>query len=135
MNERDKIEIDKSVSINNKINEEQDRSFGVALKKTSVLKSIHLSEGRFVIFEEAAEVSYQQQQMSETPELPGVYLSGTQYYDLKNIYFMDNTGIANLIDLLKSLLEKNVEVQFVNVTEKIKNKVRSLGLDKILICV
>jgi len=66
--------------------------------------------------------------------LPGVYCQGVQYYDLSNVHFINNTGMAILIDLLKSLLEMGVEVQFVNVEEKIKRKIRDMGLEKIINC-
>jgi anti-anti-sigma factor len=66
--------------------------------------------------------------------LPGVYCQGVQYYDLSNVHFINNTGMAILIDLLKSLLEMGIEVQFVNVDEKIKKKINEMGLDKILNC-
>lgn len=82
------------------------------------IKTIHLSGNQLVI----------------TAELSGVFCQGVQYYDLKNIHFINNSGMANLIDLLKSLLKQGVEVQFVNVNEKIKKKIRSMGLDHILIC-
>lgn len=63
--------------------------------------------------------------------LSGVYFQGVQYFDLKNVNFINNTGIANLIDLLKSLLQQGVVIKFVNVKDKIKNKFKSLGLDSI----
>jgi ABC-type transporter Mla MlaB component len=110
-----------------------ERSIGMVKKTESNLKSIHLSGNNFLIKEEEPIKSYQAYQLPED-ELPGVFFKGVQYYDLKNIYFINNTGMANLIDLLKSLLEKNVEVQFVNVSDKIKNKIVAMGLDHILIC-
>lgn len=106
---------------------------GIINKTTNNLRSIHMSGDRFIIRDEVPVQSYQGYKTLEK-SLPGVYLRGIQYYDLKNIYFINNTGIANLIDLLKSLLEKNIEVQFVNVSDKIKEKIRSMGLDQILIC-
>ncbi|MFL5752901.1 MAG: STAS domain-containing protein [Bacteroidia bacterium] len=68
-------------------------------------------------------------------DLPGVYTHGIQYYDLKNIGFISNAGMASLIELLKSLLQKGIEVQFVNVNERIKGKIKALGLDHILNCI
>jgi hypothetical protein len=104
-------------------------------KMESNFKSIHLAGDHFIIKEEAPIRSYQTFRMNDSDtELPGVYFQGTQYYDLKNIYFINNTGMANLIELLGSLLEKDVDVQFVNVCDKIRNKIKSLGLDQILIC-
>ncbi|MGZ4054985.1 MAG: STAS domain-containing protein [Bacteroidia bacterium] len=71
---------------------------------------------------------------AEFNELAGAYFTGTQYYDLKNVHFINNTGIANLIDLLKSMLEQGVEVKFVNVNQCVKDKIKSMGLEKILNC-
>jgi hypothetical protein len=104
-------------------------------KADNSLKSIHLAGDQFIIKEEAPIRSYEAFRLKESDsDLPGVFFQGTQYYDLKNIYFINNTGMANLIELLGSLLEKDVDVQFVNVCDKIKNKIKSLGLDQILIC-
>lgn len=66
--------------------------------------------------------------------LSGVYCQGIQYYDLSEVRYINNTGMATLIDLLKSLLEMGVEVQFVNVDEKIKDKIKEMGLEKIINC-
>ena len=66
--------------------------------------------------------------------LAGVYFQGFQYFDLKNVYFINNTGIANLIDLLKTLLKQGIVIQFVNVGEKIREKFKSMGLDFIFNC-
>jgi hypothetical protein len=113
----------------------QEISSGILKKTESNLKSIHVSGNGFVIKEEPPIRSYDSFKFSgSNTQLPGVFFQGTQYYDLKNIYFINNTGMANLIDLLESLLEKDVDVQFVNVCDKIKNKIKALGLDQILIC-
>ena len=88
-------------------------------KITSSIKTINLSGDQVVI----------------TDELPGVYCQGVQYYDLKNIVFINYNGMSSLIGFLKSLLEKGIEVQFVNVNEKIKEKIKSIGLEHILNCV
>ena len=87
-------------------------------KITSNVKFINLSGDKYVV----------------TDELPGVFCEGVQYYDLKNVDFISNTGMANLVELLKSLLEKGVEVQFVNVNPEIRKKIKSLGLEHILNC-
>lgn len=67
-------------------------------------------------------------------ELAGIYFQGTQYFDFKNVYFINNTGIANLIDLIKSLLRQGVVIKFVNVREKIQAKFKSMGLEFIFNC-
>jgi ABC-type transporter Mla MlaB component len=123
------------MNIKNRISVESTDNSDVVGKTINNLKSIHLSSNGFVIKEEAPVNTYQKYQLQQEQELPGVYFKGIQYYDLKNIYFINNAGIADLINLLKSLLEQNVEVQFVNVTTKIKDKIRSMDLDQILICI
>ena len=67
-------------------------------------------------------------------KIAGVYMEGVHYYDFKNIEYINNTGIATLLDLLKCLLEQGVKVQFVNVNEKIKNKIKKMGLENIINC-
>ena len=86
--------------------------------KTPGMKSINLSGDKLII----------------TAELSGVFCHGIQYYDLKNILYINNNGMAALIDLLKSLLKQGVDVQFVNVNDKIKSKIKSMGLEHVLIC-
>jgi hypothetical protein len=67
-------------------------------------------------------------------ELQSVYREGIQYYDLKKVSFISNAGVAKLILLFKLLLKEGIEVRFINVSEKIKAKIRSMGLDHVLIC-
>lgn len=106
----------------------------------SNLKSITPKGDRFVIKNEPPIVDFNSHELlkgngeSYSGKLPGVFCEGVQYYDLKSIQFISNTGMANLIDLLKSLLKKNVEVEFVNVSDRIKSKIRFLHLDNILKC-
>lgn len=71
-------------------------------------------------------------ELSKDSKLSGVYCNGIQYYDLNNILFINNTGLANLISLMKSLLKRGVVVKFVNVNKKIKEKIKSFGLDKFI---
>ena len=52
----------------------------------------------------------------------------------KNVSFINNTGIANLLDILKSLLQQGIEIKFVNVRETVKNKFKALGLECIFNC-
>jgi ABC-type transporter Mla MlaB component len=87
-------------------------------KKTPPVKSVNFDGERWVIID----------------ELPGVLCEGTQYYDLKNIGFINAAGLASLIALLKSLLLNGVRVEFVNVSQQIRNRIKALGLDRILNC-
>jgi hypothetical protein len=59
-------------------------------------------------------------------------LQGFQEYDLGNVHYISNTGLANIIDLFKSSLRKGIEVHFLNASEKIKNKIRQMGMETIL---
>ncbi|HWY11740.1 MAG TPA: hypothetical protein VN026_10470 [Bacteroidia bacterium] len=67
-------------------------------------------------------------------QFSGVFCKGVQYFDFKNIDFITNSDLANLIDLLKSLLKQGIALQFVNVNKKIKEKVKAMGLENILNC-
>ena len=69
-----------------------------------------------------------------TNEIAGVCIEGVHYYDFTNVKSINNTVMASLIDLSKCLLEQNEKVQFVNVSEKIKSKIKSFGLENILKC-
>lgn len=73
-------------------------------------------------------------QQENKAQFSGVFCKGVQYFDLKNIDFISNNDIANLIDLLKSLLKQGIGLQLVNVNKKIKEKVKAVGLDRILNC-
>jgi ABC-type transporter Mla MlaB component len=68
-------------------------------------------------------------------ELPGVFCDGIQYFDLGNINSVNNTGMASLISLLKSLLKQGTETRFVNVNTSIQQRIESLGLSEIIKCV
>jgi len=72
--------------------------------------------------------------LGSTLKLSGVLCDGVQYYDLKNTLYINNTGLANLIDLLKSLVKQGIALQFVNVNEKIKEKIKASGLERVLNC-
>ncbi|MGQ0827603.1 MAG: STAS domain-containing protein [Bacteroidota bacterium] len=97
------------------------------------MKSIHFSKNQFII-KDVPVMKIRSDELFPSDQLSGAYLEGVQYYDLKNVQFINNTGMADLIDLLKSLLQKGIEVQFVNANEMIKNKIRSMGLEHILNC-
>lgn len=68
-------------------------------------------------------------------EISGYHDNGILYYDLKKVKFINNTGMVKMIELLRSLLKEGIEVRFINVNEKIKKKIKSLGLEHILNCV
>ena len=93
------------------------------IKKQEAVKKIRFNDELF-------------QQNGDNPidELSGVCIDGVHYYDFKNVQFINNTGMATLIDLLKCLLEQGTKVQFVNVNERIKIKIKSMGLEDILNC-
>ncbi len=97
---------------------EQKRAENFNANMEVVKQSIHLSEDK----------------LGRVLNLSGVQCDGVQYYDLKNVLYINNTGLANFIDLLKTLIKKGLSLKFVNVNDKIKEKIRSMGLDKVLNC-
>lgn len=66
-------------------------------------------------------------------EIPTMWYKGIRYFDFKKIDFLTNNGLAGLINLLKLHLEKGIEVQLVNMNEALKRKIKSLGLDRLII--
>lgn len=112
-----KLEIQNNESTLNNLNEiKQEENFSANME--IVKQSIHLSEDK----------------LGRVLNLSGVQCQGVQYYDLKNVLYINNTGLANFIDLLKTLIKKGLSLRFVNVNDKIKEKIRSMGLDKVLNC-
>ena len=65
-------------------------------------------------------------------ELPGIYVGDLCYFDLQDLHYLNNTGIANLIDLLKHLAKQGLEVRFIHVAEPLMCKLKALGLDQIM---
>lgn len=96
------------------------------------IMSIRLTEDGLVIKD--GPESHSDTNAPTQDQLPGVYCEGVMYYDLNDIHYINNTGMAILIDLLKSLLEMDVAVQFVNVDDKIKKRIKEMGLDNIINC-
>ncbi|HET6244335.1 MAG: STAS domain-containing protein [Bacteroidetes bacterium] len=64
----------------------------------------------------------------------GVYYNGTMYYDFANVKFINNSGIADLIDLVKLWMEMGTDVKFIHVNEEIQKKFKDSGLDQIICC-
>jgi ABC-type transporter Mla MlaB component len=102
-------------------------------KISNNVMSIRLSTDGLIIKDESTSTNPNEEDQTGA-KLAGVYCQGVQYYDLKGVHYINNTGMAILIDLLKSLLEMGVEVQFVNVDEKIKAKIKEMGLERIINC-
>ncbi len=67
-------------------------------------------------------------------KLPGVKFNNKQFYDFKNVHYVSHCGMAKLIEHVKSLLQNSTEIQFVNVSEEIKDRIRSVGLDHVIRC-
>ncbi|MEW6468844.1 MAG: STAS domain-containing protein [Bacteroidota bacterium] len=67
-----------------------------------------------------------------TRELAGVYFNGIQYFDFTHVPYLSNSEMARLVNLLKSLLKKGIEIKLVNASAQIQQKIRSMGLESIL---
>ena len=64
-------------------------------------------------------------------DLAGVNFRGIQYYDLGQIIYINSSGIADLISILKIWTSQGIKVIFVNVPEKIKKRIYDMGLKNI----
>lgn len=90
-----------------------------------------------VLFSASADESEKNEltdELAQNTVLSGVFFNGVQYYDFSRIRFINSNGIANLISILRSLLKQGIQVQLVNVSKKIKDKLTALGLDNIIKC-
>ncbi len=70
---------------------------------------------------------------SDSEDLGGVHFRNIQYYDIGNIGFINNTGILELLDLIKTWSELGKEVCFVNAKPPLKEKIIELQLEKIIL--
>lgn len=66
--------------------------------------------------------------------LAGVHFQGIYYYDMGQVKYINNSGIADLIDLVKAWLDQEIEVRFINVRDDIKKKIADMDLENILYC-
>jgi len=74
-------------------------------EENSNVKSIHFSDNQFIIKDEP-QMAIKSDELFPTNKLSGAYLQGIQYYDLKIVRFINNPGMADLKNLLNSLLKK-----------------------------
>ncbi|MDF2452874.1 MAG: hypothetical protein K0S26_2378 [Bacteroidota bacterium] len=66
--------------------------------------------------------------------LAGVLCQGVQYYDFKNVPYINNNGLASLIRILKASMKNGIKLKFVNVNKRIQVKIKTMGLDKFINC-
>lgn len=66
--------------------------------------------------------------------LAGVLCQGVQYYDFKNVPYINNNGLASLIRILKASMKNGIKLKFVNVNKRIQIKIKTMGLDKFINC-
>ena len=62
-------------------------------------------------------------------DLAGVYFKGIQYYDLSKLQYINSSGIADLIAIIKVWTFQGNEVKFVNVSENIRKYLYEMGLE------
>lgn len=119
-----------------KLSEELRRQLEAEKKISGNIMSVRLSPEGLIFKDASASVKMADNYHYEytTDRLPGVYCEGVQYFDLNGVKHINNSGMVTLIDILKSLLEMGVEVQFVNVDESIKARIKDMGLEKIINC-
>src|SRR6478609_2196060 len=87
---------------NRETNKMENNQLDAEKRINSNVMSIRLGTDGLVIKEET---KFNEELEPGMGMLSGVYCEGVQYYDLSGISYINNTGMAILIDLLKSLLE------------------------------
>ena len=78
-------------------------------------------------------IQIEDQKEKETA-LAGVLCQGVQYYDFKNVPYINNNGLASLIRILKTSMKNGIKLKFVNVNKRIQIKIKTMGLDKFINC-
>lgn len=66
-------------------------------------------------------------------DLAGANFNGIQYYDLSKVQYINNSGIADLVSIIKIWSKQGNEVKFVNVSEEIKKYIYEMNLEIIFI--
>ena len=62
-----------------------------------------------------------------------VHFRNTIFYDIGNIDHVNNAGIIDLLDLIKTWSEIGTDVFFVNAKPTLKEKITELNLEKIIL--
>ncbi len=52
--------------------------------------------------------------------------------DMKNVVFIDSTGIGSLLNLIRTLKEQETEYKFININEEIQEIFLIIGLEDLL---
>ncbi len=69
---------------------------------------------------------------AHTEDLAGAYFQGVHYYDMGKVQYINSSGIADLIDLVKDWMEQGIEVKFINVRDEIRKEFQRLDLGHII---
>ena len=67
-------------------------------------------------------------------ELRGGSKNNIIYYDFREISYLSNNDMYNLLLHIKELLFQKKDSRLVNVNSKIKKSITLLGLDKVIVC-
>src|SRR3954471_5523966 len=104
--------MENTIELNTNVNASQDSIFESHMLNSKPEEQAPRNIRRVELFGNRLSIKDEPMTRVEFNELAGAYFKGVQFYDLKNVHFINNTGIANLIDLLKCMLEQGVEVKF-----------------------
>jgi hypothetical protein len=104
--------------------------------QTETLNYNSTEPGLFLLNEQVYDHGSIQINDSEEREkaLAGVLCQGVQYYDFKNVPYINNNGLASLIRILKASMKNGIKLKFVNVNKRIQIKIKTMGLDKFIHC-
>lgn len=68
----------------------------------------------------------------QTENLSGVFFNNIHYYDMSRVKYINHSGIADLIDLVKDWMEQGIEVKFINIQPEIRHEFVRLDLEHII---
>ncbi len=69
----------------------------------------------------------------DSEAMGSVHFRNTLFYDVGSIDHVNNAGIMDLLDLIKTWSEIGTEVFFVNAKPTLKEKITELNLEKIIL--
>ncbi len=63
-----------------------------------------------------------------------VDLSRTNTYDLRNVHYINNTGLAHMIELKRNALKNGIQIYFINVGDNVRSKIQAMGIIHLFNC-
>ncbi len=91
-----------------------------------LLNNIQQTKGKIILSEEVINEEPRRNSVAEP--------SGTSTYDLRNVHYINNTGLAHMIELKRTALKNGIQIYFVNVCDNVRSKIQAMGIIHLFNC-